>query len=49
MRDGINVARYALKLSDGAGGGRELPDALRRAVLEILGEEAVRHLPASRQ
>ncbi|HEY3121318.1 MAG TPA: AAA family ATPase [Vicinamibacteria bacterium] len=49
VRDGINVARYALKLSDGAGGGRELPDALRCAVLEILGEEAVRHLPASRQ
>jgi len=49
VRDGINVARYALKLSDGAGGGRELPDALRRAVLEILGEEAVRHLPAGRQ
>jgi MoxR-like ATPase len=49
VRDGINVARYALKLSDGAGGGRELPDALRRAVLETLGEEAVRYLPAARQ
>src|SRR5438876_2394413 len=45
VRDGINVARYALKLADGAGGGRELPDALRRAVLETLGEEAVRYLP----
>jgi MoxR-like ATPase len=49
VRDGINVARYALKLTDGAGGRRELPDALRRAVLETLGEEAVRYLPAARQ
>jgi MoxR-like ATPase len=49
VRDGINVARYALKLTDGAGGGRELPDALRRAVLETLGEDAVRYLPAARQ
>jgi MoxR-like ATPase len=45
VRDGINVARFALKLADGAGSGQELPAALRTSVLQTLGEDAVRYLP----
>ncbi len=45
VRDGINVARFAVKLADGAGSGQELPAALRTSVLQTLGEEAVRYLP----
>jgi len=45
VRDGINIARFAIKLADGAGGGQELPAALRSSVLQTLGEEAVRYLP----
>jgi MoxR-like ATPase len=45
VRDGINIARFALKLADGAGGKQNLPAALRSSVLQTLGEEAVRHLP----
>jgi MoxR-like ATPase len=45
VRDGINVARFALKLADGAGSGQELPVALRTSVLQTLGEDAVRYLP----
>ena len=44
-RDGINVARFAMKLADGAGSARELPAALRSSVLQTLGEDAVRYLP----
>jgi len=44
VRDGINVARFAVKLADGAGSGQELPAALRTSVLQTLGEEAVRYL-----
>jgi MoxR-like ATPase len=42
VRDGINIARFALKLA--AGGGTPLSDALRTSVLQTLGEEALRHL-----
>jgi MoxR-like ATPase len=42
VRDGINIARFALKLA--AGGGAPLTDALRTSVLQTLGEEALRHL-----
>jgi MoxR-like ATPase len=42
VRDGINIARFALKLA--AGGGAPLSDALRTSVLQTLGEEALRHL-----
>ena len=42
---GINVARFALKLADGAGNRQDLPAALRSSVLQTLGEEAVRYLP----
>ena len=45
VRDGINVARFAIKLSDGAGGKQGLPEALKIAVLHTLGDEAVRYLP----
>ncbi|MDX1389378.1 MAG: MoxR family ATPase [Acidobacteriota bacterium] len=42
VRDGINIARYALKQLAGNG---EVGDALRSAVVRVLGEEALRHLP----
>jgi MoxR-like ATPase len=45
VRDGINVARFALKLADAAGGKLGLPEALTGAVLHTLGDEAVRYLP----
>jgi MoxR-like ATPase len=45
VRDGINVARFAIKLSDGAGGKLGLPEALKAAVAHTLGEEALRYLP----
>jgi MoxR-like ATPase len=45
VRDGINVARFALKLADGAGRKQDLTAALRSSVLQTLGEEAVRYLP----
>ena len=44
VRDGINVARFALKLADPTQGGRELGAALRVSVVQTLGEEAVRYL-----
>jgi MoxR-like ATPase len=43
VRDGINVARYALRLS-GTFGGDPLSQ-LRRAVEGTVGEDALRHLP----
>ena len=44
VRDGINIARYALKrLGESATPG--LADVLRSAVVVTLGEEALRHLP----
>jgi MoxR-like ATPase len=45
VRDGINVARFAIKLSDGAGGKLGLPEALKAAVAHTLGGEALRYLP----
>lgn len=45
VRDGINVARFAIKLSDGAGGKLGLPEALKASVSHTLGEEALRYLP----
>jgi MoxR-like ATPase len=41
-RDGVNVARYALKLLSQDGGSSD--EALRNSVLRVLGEEALRHL-----
>jgi MoxR-like ATPase len=46
VRDGINIARYALKrLGEDASARGGLADVLRSAVLVTLGEEALRHLP----
>jgi len=45
VRDGINVARFAVKLADGAGRKQDVAAALRSSVLQTLGEEAVRYLP----
>jgi MoxR-like ATPase len=51
VRDGINIARYALKLSDSekAQGQRprSLPAYLAQAITLILGEEALLHLSGS--
>jgi MoxR-like ATPase len=44
VRDGINVARFALKLTDEAGGRRDLSDALRISVLQTIGDEAEKYL-----
>ncbi len=47
VRDGINIARYALKLRSAAPNGPEGPQrdglALRTAIEEILGQEAMRY------
>lgn len=42
VRDGINVARFALKLMEE--GGVDLPGAVRTAVLQTLGDEALGYL-----
>jgi len=44
VRDGINLARYAMKLAAATGGGGT-SSALRTAVIETLGEEALRYVP----
>lgn len=45
VRDGINIARYALKRLRGENARTGLADVLRSAVVVTLGEEALRHLP----
>ena len=45
VRDGINIARYAMKLESMAGGRQDGRSGLRTAILEILGEEALRYVP----
>jgi MoxR-like ATPase len=42
VRDGINVARYALKML--TQGGEDFQEAIRKGVLMILGEEAISYL-----
>ena len=44
-RDGINIARYALKLRHAAGGSLPMREALHTAILETLGGEALRYVP----
>ncbi|MCA9720469.1 MAG: AAA family ATPase [Myxococcales bacterium] len=44
VRDGINIARYALKLG-ASGQGRDFRETVRRATEQILGEDALRYLP----
>jgi MoxR-like ATPase len=41
-RDGVNVARYALKLL--AENGQSVDEALRASIVHVLGEDALRHL-----
>ncbi len=43
VRDGINVARFAMKLQHQDGVARR--DALRMSLLQVLGEEAMRYVP----
>src|ERR1700749_2021001 len=42
VRDGVNIARYALKLR--SGGGRSPRQLLRSALQAVLGEEALRYI-----
>ncbi|MSV32954.1 MAG: AAA family ATPase [Bryobacterales bacterium] len=44
-RDGINVARYALKLQHIAKDRVQQAEALRISILETIGEEALRYVP----
>ncbi len=50
VRDGVNIARYALKLAQSPGpatGPREWAVPLRQAIIQILGPEALEHVPQS--
>ena len=44
-RDGINIARYALKLRHAADGNLPIRDALHTSIMETLGGEALRYVP----
>jgi MoxR-like ATPase len=44
-RDGINIARYAMKLMGASENGLSRPEALHTAVVETLGGEALRYVP----
>jgi len=44
VRDGVNIARYALKLL--GEGERDSDSALRASIARVLGEDALRHCPA---
>jgi MoxR-like ATPase len=43
VRDGINIARYAMKLASCGPGSPRVDQALRTAILDTLGEEAMRY------
>jgi len=45
VRDGINIARFATKLLRADDGDNDLRFILRTAVIETLGEEALRYVP----
>ncbi len=45
MRDGINVARFAMKLKSLNEGRGAIDDQLRIAIIETLGDEALRYVP----
>jgi MoxR-like ATPase len=45
VRDGINVARFASKLEQMESGALNRREALRVALLQVLGEEAMRYVP----
>jgi MoxR-like ATPase len=44
-RDGINIARYAMKLRKASEGALATREALHLAILETLGGEALRYVP----
>jgi MoxR-like ATPase len=44
VRDGINIARYAMKLKHAATSGFDQRSALELAIFEVLGEEAMRYV-----
>ena len=44
-RDGINIARYALKLRHAADGKLPIREALHTSIMETLGGEALRYVP----
>ncbi|MCS7316043.1 MAG: AAA family ATPase [Bryobacterales bacterium] len=48
VRDGINIARYAMKLRSTATEVWQYERALEMAIFEILGEEALRYVPRVR-
>lgn len=43
VRDGINIARFAMKLEKASEGAIGRRDALRKALEQVLGEEAIRY------
>ncbi|MBI4873408.1 MAG: MoxR family ATPase [Acidobacteria bacterium] len=45
VRDGINVARFSMKLRAIGEDAMDRPRAMRTAILETLGEEALRYVP----
>ena len=45
VRDGINIARFAMKLKSLATDAAEEAQALHLSILETLGEEALRYFP----
>ncbi len=47
VRDGINICRYTMKLMQLPGHHMPLKEALRLAIVETLGEEALRYVPPS--
>ena len=47
VRDGINIARYAMKLASCGPGSPRVDQALRTAILDTLGEEAMRYVRRS--
>jgi len=46
VRDGINIARFAMKLAQQAGTSAD-SETLRMAIVQTLGEEALRYVPRS--
>jgi len=45
VRDGINIGRFAMKLHSAYDGRGSIDNQLRTAILETLGEEALRYVP----
>jgi len=45
VRDGVNIGRYALKRLRASSGNRTLKEALREAVVAVLGPEALNYFP----